>query len=176
MVPRYSYEISRVSHYSGYCHVNLDFPYRTFTFFGLPSQIVLVSSLNQLCSPLPHKNYFLWFGLFPFRSPLLWKSSFLSFPVGTKMFQFPTFPFIHYFTYVWIIRLLLLIEFPHSDIHVLSIICIYAWLFAAYHVLHRLLMPRHSPYALSSLTSFFIFNLDFGYFPKTYFSLLVSLF
>ena len=176
MVPRYSYEISRVSHYSGYCHVNLDFPYRTFTFFGLPSQIILVSSLNQLCSPLPQRNCFLWFGLFPFRSPLLWKSSFLSFPVGTKMFQFPTFPFIHYFTYVWIIRLLLLIEFPHSDIHVLSIICIYAWLFAAYHVLHRLLMPRHSPYALSSLTSFFIFNLDFGYFPKTYFSLLVSLF
>ena len=25
-------------------------------------------------------------------------------------------------------------------------------LFAAYHVLHRLLVPRHSPYALSSLT------------------------
>ena len=25
-------------------------------------------------------------------------------------------------------------------------------LFAAYHVLHRLLAPRHSPYALSSLT------------------------
>ena len=31
-------------------------------------------------------------------------------------------------------------------------ICSYPWLFAAYHVLHRLLVPRHSPYALSSLT------------------------
>ena len=152
MVPLFSYEISRVSHYSGYCHVSSVFTYRTFTFFGLPSQIILLTLLNQLCSPLPQENYFSWFGLFPFRSPLLWKSSFLSFPVGTKMFQFPTFPFIHYFTYVWIIRLFPLIEFPHSDIHVLSIICIYAWLFAAYHVLHRLLMPRHSPYALSSLT------------------------
>ena len=30
-----------------------------------------------------------WFGLFPFRSPLLGKSIFLSFPPGTKMFQFP---------------------------------------------------------------------------------------
>ena len=31
------------------------------------------------------------FRLFPFRSPLLRKSNALSFPVGTKMFQFPTF-------------------------------------------------------------------------------------
>ena len=29
------------------------------------------------------------FGLFPFRSPLLRESIFLSFPAGTKMFQFP---------------------------------------------------------------------------------------
>ena len=68
------------------------------------------------------------------------------------MFQFPTFPFIHYFTHVWIIRLLPLIEFPHSDTHALTVICTYTWLFAACHVLLRLLMPRHSPYALSSLT------------------------
>ena len=33
-----------------------------------------------------------WFGLFLFRSPLLQESSFLSFPAGTKMFQFPAFP------------------------------------------------------------------------------------
>ena len=30
-----------------------------------------------------------WFGLFPFRSPLLRESIFLSLPPGTKMFQFP---------------------------------------------------------------------------------------
>ena len=36
------------------------------------------------------------FGLFPFRSPLLWKSRFLSSPRGTKMFQFPRFPSIRY--------------------------------------------------------------------------------
>ena len=33
-----------------------------------------------------------WFGLFPFRSPLLRESRFLSFPPGTKMFQFPGLP------------------------------------------------------------------------------------
>src|ERR1700712_5408241 len=32
------------------------------------------------------------FGLFPFRSPLLRELLLLSFPVGTEMFQFPTFP------------------------------------------------------------------------------------
>ena len=42
--------------------------------------------------------------------------------------------------------------FPHSDIHGSMAICASPWLFAAYHVLLRLLVPRHSPYALNSLT------------------------
>ena len=68
------------------------------------------------------------------------------------MFQFITFPSICYFTYILITNHFLLVEFPHSDIHGLMDICSYPWLFAAYHVLLRLLVPRHSPYALSSLT------------------------
>ena len=35
------------------------------------------------------------FGLFPFRSPLLRESIFLSLPAGTEMFQFPTFASTH---------------------------------------------------------------------------------
>ncbi len=42
--------------------------------------------------------------------------------------------------------------FPHSDICESMAICASPQLFAAYHVLLRLLVPRHSPYALSSLT------------------------
>ena len=42
--------------------------------------------------------------------------------------------------------------FPHSDISGSSDICSSPKLFAACHVLLRLLMPRHSPCALSSLT------------------------
>ena len=61
---------------------------------------------------------------------------------------------IRYFTYVWIISFFLLIEFPHSDIYGSMDICSLPQLFAAYHVLLRLLVPRHSPYALSSLTYF----------------------
>ena len=42
--------------------------------------------------------------------------------------------------------------FPHSDISGSMLICSSPKLFVAYHVLHRLLMPRHSPCALLSLT------------------------
>jgi hypothetical protein len=41
---------------------------------------------------------------------------------------------------------------PHSDILGSKPVCGSPKLFAAYHVLHRLLAPRHSPHALSSLT------------------------
>ncbi len=41
--------------------------------------------------------------------------------------------------------------FPHSEIHGLRLICSSPWLIAAYHVLHRLSMPRHPPYALTCL-------------------------
>ena len=43
--------------------------------------------------------------------------------------------------------------FPHSDIRGSMLICSSPQLFAAYHVLLRLLMPRHSPCALLRLTS-----------------------
>src|SRR5712691_5226657 len=42
--------------------------------------------------------------------------------------------------------------FPHSEIPGSKLICSSPGLIAAYRVLHRLLAPRHSPYALSSLT------------------------
>ena len=47
-------------------------------------------------------------------------------------------------------------EFPHSEIFGSQCICHYPKLIAAYHVLHRLLMPRHSPCALCSLTLKFV--------------------
>ena len=43
--------------------------------------------------------------------------------------------------------------FPHSEIHGSTLACSSPWLFAANHVLHRLLAPRHPPNALTSLTT-----------------------
>ena len=44
-------------------------------------------------------------------------------------------------------------RFPHSDISGSMGICPSPKLFAAYHVFHRLLVPRHPPYALISITN-----------------------
>ena len=67
------------------------------------------------------------------------------------MFQFSGFPLYDYFfhhTMLWYCHSV----FPHSDICVSLVICTSTQLFAACHVLLRLLMPWHSPYALISLT------------------------
>ena len=37
----------------------------------------------------------LWFGLFPFRSPLLGESRLISIPAGTEMFHFPAWASLH---------------------------------------------------------------------------------
>ena len=68
------------------------------------------------------------------------------------MFQFPGFPCISYlFTYTWLY--ITTAGFLHSDICGSSDICSLPQLFAACHVLLRLLVPRHSPCALLHLTS-----------------------
>ena len=41
---------------------------------------------------------------------------------------------------------------PHSEIAGLQVVSTYPTLIAGYHVLHRLLVPRHPPYALNNLT------------------------
>ena len=70
-----------------------EYPYRTFTFYGLPFQIILVKrytilnslqffstlSLNPLNATAVSLTR-LRFRLDPFRSPLLWVSFLLSFP------------------------------------------------------------------------------------------------
>jgi hypothetical protein len=49
-------------------------------------------------------------------------------------------------------------RFPDSEISGSTPVCGSPKLFAANHVLHRLLTPRHSPCALSSLATNFIWN------------------
>ena len=83
------------------------------------------------------------FGLCPFRSPLLGVSLLLSFPAGTKMFQFPAFASA--------LRAdggIAPAGLPHSEIRGSTGICPSPRLFAACHVLPRLREPRHPPCAL----------------------------
>jgi hypothetical protein len=44
---------------------------------------------SYLCGPATPVGRTGWFGLFPFRSPLLRESRLISVPAGTEMFQFP---------------------------------------------------------------------------------------
>ena len=76
--------------------------------------------------------------------------SVIYFPPGTEMVHFPG--LAH--TRLWIQRAVARVHlagFPHSDILGSKPACGSPRLIAACHVLHRLLAPRHPPYALSSL-------------------------
>ena len=169
MVPALSYEVSRASHYSGYYLVNSFFVYWTFTFSGLPSQTIPLNSLNQFCSPNPRWISSSGLGSSYFARHYFRNRVFFLFLWVLRCFSSPRSPPIHYFTHVWINQLFSWLEFPHSDIHGLLNICFSPWLFAAYHVFLRLLVPRHSPYALSSLT-FLILKLYNSHYKATSFS------
>ena len=69
------------------------FAYGPVTLYGRPFQIILLN--RCLITPVEGPTTPQWkpprFGLFPFRSPLLRKSIFLSFPADTEMFQFSAF-------------------------------------------------------------------------------------
>ena len=91
------------------------------------------------------------FRLLRVRSPLLTESMFLSFPPGTEMFSVPRVPFHTLWIGVWMAEVSSA-GFPHSDTSGSMAICASPELFAAYHVLLRLLVPRHPPCALSCLT------------------------
>ena len=58
------------------------FVYGAFTLYGLTSQTVPLTNrfTYAVLNPSMHAR---WFGLFPFRSPLLWESMFLSLPPAT---------------------------------------------------------------------------------------------
>ena len=122
------------------------FAYRTVTFCGQPFQAVVLT--GYFVTPMwkalqPRRGKPPRFRLFPFRSPLLGESSFLSAPPVSEMFQFTGFATPHLCIQCESIRVSRdqrsFVNFPG--------------LFADFHALHRLLMPRHPPCALSSLTT-----------------------
>ena len=117
---------------------------------GFP-KTVLLNSLNQFRGPNPSMHA-RWFGLFRFRSPLLTESHVVFSSSGYLDVSVHRVPFLT----LWIgVRItgVYPVRFPHSDIHGSLVICTSPWLFAAYHVFHRLLVPRHPPYALISITN-----------------------
>ena len=97
------------------------------------------------------------FRLFRFRSPLLSESRLFSFPSGTEMVHFPEFARTQLCIH-WAVLRFYRSGFPHSDIPESQPACGSSRLIAACHVLHRHLLPRHPPCALSNLTIKFTQN------------------
>ena len=116
---------------------------------GFPKTILL-NLLNQLCGPNPgmHASRF---GLFRFRSPLLTESHVVFSSSGYLDVSVHRVPFHTLWIGVWIHEVCSC-GFPHSEISGSMDICSSPKLIAAYHVFHRLLVPRHPPCALFSLT------------------------
>ena len=133
MVPPCSDRISRVPPYSR--TRSAFYPYGAVTRYGPPFQTVPVLTSRAT-------------GLVRVRSPLLTESRLMSFPPGTEMFQFPGFASATYgFSGGY-----LLAEWvaPFGDPRIKACSRL-PGLFAACHVLHRLLAPRHPPDALAFL-------------------------
>ena len=117
---------------------------------GFPKTILLNLS-DQLRGPNPGMHAFR-FGLFRFRSPLLTESHVVFSSSGYLDVSVHRVPLHTLWIGVWILEVCSS-GFPHSDISGSLDICSSPKLFAAYHVFHRLLVPRHPPYALISITN-----------------------
>ena len=156
MVPAYSHKVSRVSWYSGSCCPDLVFAYGAFTLSGRSFQDRSANRICNVCSPNPSMHA-RWFGLFRFRSPLLTESHVVFSSSGYLDVSVHRVPFLKLCIGLRILEVCSS-GFPHSDISGSKDICSSPKLFAAYHVFHRLLVPRHPPYALSSMTNLLSFT------------------
>ena len=151
MVPAPSDKVSRVSSYSGYRHVTFVFAYEAFTLSGWLSQNHSANNCESFMRSEPRNARISVCPLsislaatleidFSFSSSgyldvSVHRVPFLTLCVGVRMTGvFPA-------------------GFPHSDISGSLLICSSPKLFAAYHVFHRLLVPRHPPCALDCLIS-----------------------
>ena len=151
MVPPASHRVSRVPWYSGYRSLILDFAYRTFTLFGMLSQNISTNnppSLDAVLNP-EELGSSVWPVAISLAATLAIEFSFFSYCyLDVSVHSVPSVKLCIYLT----VHEVLSCRFPHSDISGSKAICTSPKLFAAYHVFHRLLVPRHSPCALTCLT------------------------
>ena len=150
MVPAYSIKVSRVSMYSGYRHVSSSFAYGTFTLSGLLSQNSSAGFTESIMRSEPRNARTpVWALSISLAATLEIDFSFSS--SGYLDVSVHRVPFHTLWIGVWMTGVCPA-GFPHSDISGSMDICSSPKLFAAYHVFHRLLVPRHPPCALTTLT------------------------
>ena len=157
MVPACSHKVPRVSWYSGYRHVCFPFMYGAFTLSGWLSQNHSTRITESIMRSEPRSA----------RTPVWPLSISLAATLEIDKFSFSSSPYLDVsvqavpFHTLWIgvwMHEVCSCGFPHSDICGSVDICSSPQLFAAYHVFHRLLVPRHPPCALFCLTSLLPFQ------------------
>ena len=155
MVPAHSIKVSRVSMYSGYRSAGFPFAYGAFTLSGRLSQNLSARIVESIMRSEPRNA----------RTPVWPLSISLAATLEIDKFSFSSSPYLDVSVQavplhtLWIgvwMHEVCSCGFPHSDICGSVDICSSPQLFAAYHVFHRLLVPRHPPCALFCLTSFTI--------------------
>ena len=153
MVPAHSIKVSRVSMYSGYRSVSSPFAYGAFTLSGRLSQNLSARLVRSIMRSEPRSA----------RTPVWPLSISLAATLEIEKFSFSSSPYLDVsvqavpFHTLWIgvwMYEVCSYGFPHSDICGSMDICSSPKLFAAYHVFHRLSVPRHPPCALFCLTSY----------------------
>lgn len=151
MVPAYSVKVSRVSTYSGFRLVILSFAYGAFTLSGWLSQNHSATLDESIMRSEPQDARTLVWAL-PISLAATFGITVVFSSSGYLDVSVHRVPFLTLWIHVRILEVFSS-GFPHSDISGSMGICPSPKLFAAYHVLHRLLVPRHPPYALISITN-----------------------
>ena len=148
MVPLPSDKVPRVSSYSGYRLLLSPFAYGAFTLSGWLSQNHSAKLAESIPRSEPqHARTLVWalpvsLAATPGIDVSFFSSGYLDVSVHRV-------PFHTLWIGVWILEVCSS-GFPHSDISGSMDICSSPKLFAAYHVLHRLSVPRHPPCALNA--------------------------
>ena len=150
MVPAHSHKVSRVSWYSGYRLVSFPFAYGAFTLFSWSFQCHSARIAESIMRSEPRNARIpVWALSISLAATLEIEFSFFSSGyLDVSVHRVPS-------VYLWIqytVHEVCSCRFPHSEICGSMDICSSPQLIAAYHVFLRLLVPRHPPCALYSLT------------------------
>ena len=145
-----SHRVSRVRRYSGYPLSVFSFAYGTLTLCGWLSHAIRLDTSDHDAGPNPDDP----------EGPSVWpppRSLATTSGISVDVFSSPYLDVsVQAVPHAWLFDspcVTLAGGLPHSEISGSKLMCSSPKLIAAYHVLHRLLMPRHSPCALISLTS-----------------------
>ena len=152
MVPACSIKVSRVSMYSGYRLVSFPFAYGAFTLSGRLSQNLSARITESIMRSEPRcARTTVWPLSISLAATLEIDVSFSSSGyLDVSVHRVPSAWLCIYHAVTGVLPA----GFPHSEINGSLDICSSPSLIAAYHVFLRLLVPRHPPCALISLTIF----------------------